>query len=185
MNAKDCQNKLCDRLKQIFPGIPVQKEWDSCKYDPHISNHKDVYGPRLDIAVGPFNSYANLDCGIDGTATMKTHPFTHLLFQDRLEAGCKWNELWNSFSRCFLAIELEYSGSMKHILGGLINASVSGSIGLVITKNNHQAKANRLDNYLDRLESLGLLKLNTYANLFVFEEDEFFEFLTRVATFRR
>jgi hypothetical protein len=111
---------------------------------------------------------------------MKSHSFTYLLFQDSLEAGCKWSELWNSFSRYYLAIELEYSGLSKHILGSLINASVTGSIGIIITAKQIQAKAYRLENYISRLQSLGLLELNTFKNLFVFEEDAFFEFLSRV-----
>jgi len=178
MNAQDYQKKILKDLQYIFPNESVETEWDSVKYDSHFSSHKEVYAPIHDLAVGPFNSYADLDCGIDNTKGMKSHPFTKRLVEHKLQSGLRWDKLWNSFSRCFLAIEIESSGSLKHMLGSIVNASVSGSIGIVIASSHNRNKIDRLVNYLFRLEYLERLKLNTIGNLFVFDEDEFSKLLS-------
>jgi hypothetical protein len=178
MNARDYQNKLVTDFQHIFTDQPVEKEWDSVKYDPHFSNHKEVYAPRHDIAIGPFNDYSDLDCGIDNTKQMQTHPFIKNLINDRLQAGCQLKEVWNSFSRCFIALEIEFSGSLKHLLGSIINASANGSIGIVVGNRENIDKINRIYYYLSRLEYLERLKLNTLGNLFIFEEDQFLKLLS-------
>lgn len=94
----------------------------------------------------------------------------------------EFNEFWNHDSRCYLAIEIELgnnkstSNSSKHILGSLINASVTGSIGIVITDCNKR-KVERLYNYLLRLRYLGLLQLNTLGNLIIIDKDAFISIL--------
>jgi hypothetical protein len=178
MNVQDYQKKILRNLQCIFPNEPVETEWDSVKYDPHFSNHKEVYAPIHDLAVGPFNFYADLDRGIDNTKGMKSHPFTKRLVEPKLESGLHWDKLWNSLSRCFLAVEIEFSGSLKHMLGSIVNASVSGSIGIVVASNHNRNKIDRLVNYLFRLEYLERLKLNTIGNLFVFDEEDFSKFLS-------
>jgi hypothetical protein len=183
MNSRDYQNKLLKDFQYIFSDQPVEKEWDSVKNDPHLSNHKEVYAPRLDIAIGPFNDYSDLDCGIDKTKPMQTHPFIKNLINDRLQAGCQLKDVWNSFSRCFIAIEIELNGSSKDILGSIINASVTGSIGVVVGNKKNIDKINRIDSYLFRLEELERLKINTLGNLFIFEEEHFLKLLSEFTPF--
>lgn len=178
MVAKKYQQKITRALKNIFGEDLVKAEWDSVQYDGHTANHKIVYAPRLDIAVGPFNSYADLDIGIDNTRQMQSHPFTKKLIKEELQHREKLNKVWNSISRCFLAIEIEFNGSSKHILGDIINASVSGSIGMVIVNKNNVEKAKRLCGYIMRLENLGRLEINALRNLIIFEEKEFLNFLS-------
>lgn len=178
MKALDYQKRLISDLQQIFADEEVVKEWDTVKNDPHFSNHKDVYAPRLDIAIGPFNDYYELDCGIDRTKPMQSHPFVKKLTQDKREAGLRLKDLWNSFSRCFVAIEIEFSGTSKHVLGSMINASVNGSIGIVIANKANYKKIERIFNYFLRLESLERMKLTTLGNLFLYEEDQFLNLLS-------
>ena len=178
MEAREYQKRLISDLPRIFPHEKVEIEWDSVKYDPHISNHKDVYAPRIDIAVGPFNDYFELDVGTDKTKRMQYHPFTKKLIQNKLERGLTLRRLWNSYSRCFAAIEIEFSGTSKHILGSMINASVTGSVGIIITNKTKYEVTNRIFNYFLRLESLERMKLNTLGNIFIFEEEEFLTFLS-------
>jgi hypothetical protein len=178
MTASNYQNRLIIDLQCIFGSDLVKKEWDSIEFDGHIANRKRVYAPRHDIAIGPFNSYANLDIGIDNTKGMQSHPFTRRLIKDVLQNRGTLKETWNSFSRCYLAIEIEFTGSSKHILGSLINASVSGSIGIVINNKRNSTKVDRIWRYLKRLEGLGRMRIYTLNNLIVFDDDEFLEFLS-------
>jgi hypothetical protein len=177
MFTREYQNQLITNLRNIFGNELVQTEWDSVQYDIHIDNHQRVYAPRHDIAVGPFNSYRDLDIGVDRTKQMQFHSFTKRLCEGFLQHGENLTNLWNSISRCYLAIEIEFSGSSKHMLGSIVNASVSGSIGIVIVKKASINKAIRICNYLKRLEGLGKLKMNMLRNLFIFEDDDFLKLL--------
>ncbi len=177
INSKEYQNKLAGILQDIFGKELVKTEWDSVKFDGHGGNHSQVYAPRHDIAVGPFNSYADLDLGNDRTKVMLSHSFTKKLIKCVLSQRETIDKVWNSFSRCFLAIEIEFSGSEKHILGSIINASVSGAIGIVITNHDNIKKAERLSSYIMRLEGLERIDLNVLRNLVIFEQDDFISFL--------
>ena len=46
MNTKEYQDIIFSSLKEIFEEGDVKREWDSVKYDPHLSNHKQIYAPR-------------------------------------------------------------------------------------------------------------------------------------------
>jgi len=177
MITQEYQNQLITNLRSIFGNELVKTEWDSVQYDPHLDNHQRVYAPRHDIAVGPFNSYWDLDIGVDNTKQMQSHSFTKKLYKDFLKDRETLKKLWNSVSRCYLAIEIEFSGTSKHMLGSIVNASVSGSIGIVIVKKTSIDKAVRISNYLMRLEDFGKLKMNMLRNLIIFEENEFLNLL--------
>lgn len=163
MNTRECQTEIAKVLKRVYRGQSVEVEWDSVKYDNHFSNHKFVYGPRIGIAVGPFNSYADLDIGNDRTRVMQSHPFTTRLFEAYFNVS-ELDEVWNEFSRCYLAVEVEFSGSPKHILGDIVNASVSGSIGLVIGTRDNIEEIKRAFSYVLRLEYLERMNIHTLNN---------------------
>lgn len=182
MRTRDYQNQLITHFRNIFGDEFVQTEWDSVQYDIHIDNHRRVYAPRHDIAIGPFNSYVDLDIGADRTKQMQLHPFTKRIYEDYLQDRETLSKLWNSRSRCYLAIEIEFSGSSKQMLGSIVNASVSGSIGIVIVKKANINKAIRLCNYLMRLEDFGYLKMKMLRNLTIFEDDDFLRFLSNFKT---
>jgi hypothetical protein len=179
MNTKEYQTIIFELLKGIFNPKYVNKEWDSAKYDLHLSKHKGGYYPRPDIAVGPFNSYADLDMGIDNSDVMKEHPFTKRIVEEIAWEREDFKKCWNNFSRCYLAIEIELgssrktSNSLKHILGSIINASVTGSIGIVITDKSTKNKVDRLYSYLLTLEGLERLQINTLGNLVRIDKDDF------------
>jgi len=177
MLASEYQNQLITILRNIFGSELVRPEWDSVQYDLHSGNHKIVYAPRHDIAVGPFNSLWDFDIGTDATKSMQFHPFTKRLYKDYLRDRDTLKKCWNSLSRCYLAIEIEFSGSSKHLLGSILNAAVSGSIGIVIVNKNNMAKAVRMVNYLLRLEDFEKVKLNVLRNLIIFDCDDFLKLL--------
>lgn len=181
MTAREYQNKVAKILKTIFSKELVKTEWNSVEFDEHAGNHKLIYAPRHDIAIGPFNSYLrNLDTSNDCTEIMMSHLLTTKLFKNCLKNRGTLKEVWNNFNRCYLAIELEFSGSSKHMLGSIINASVSGGIGIIITTKKNIKKINRLVAYIMRLEGLERIEINHLRNLIVFEKNDFLKLLSDV-----
>ncbi len=183
MKAREFQEKVEEKMVAIFGRDLVKTEFDSLKFDDLGHNHKSVYGPRIDVAVGPFNPrLPNHDVGIDDTEKMKQHPLTQKLFTEGNKGDTRGtvDSLWNDLSRCYLAVEVEFNGSSKHIMGGIINAVSSGSIGVVVGNKNTINKLKRISNYLLRLNDYGLVKTNNLGNLWVFEDIEFLDFLKSI-----
>jgi len=122
------QDSIAGALRREFPGVPVESEWRT-----RLPNRDLFYSPRIDIAVGPFAIVGNLGDAYDRLALDHqpflcslhdrfSHNVQEFTFSDPvppLDHVCGWN--WNA--RCFLAIELENSGSRKHVMGGAINAA--------------------------------------------------------------
>lgn len=169
-NAAEYQEVVKNLLEDIFGKDLVKKEWDSAKHDSRTANHKLVYAPRTDIAVGPFNSFVDLDIGMDRTAVMKDHPLVKKLERER-------KLLWNNFARCFLAIEIVFSGSSKHMAGDILNASATGAIGFIVASDKEYKKVKRIHNYYYRLDGYGRLGGDGIRNLIVFDQRSFIEFL--------
>jgi len=170
VSAKEYQEVVVNALKEIFSDNVVKSEWDSVEYDGHTHNHILVYAPRVDVAIGPFNTYGDLDIGTDRTAVMRSHPLVK-----RLEE--RYDVIWNNLSRCFLAIEIVFSGTSKHIAGDFLNATATGSIGLIIAHRKIYKKVNRMLNYFTRLEDFERVSNKGLHNLMVFQDDSFLEFL--------
>jgi hypothetical protein len=178
MLTREYQQRLVTNLRSIFGDELVEQEWDSNKFFPRSGNHRAVYAPRHDIAVGPFNSRFGLDVQIDKTRPMQSHPFTKRLYRDYLRDRDTLKKCWNSLSRCYLAVEIEFSGSSKQLLGGIINAVISGSIGIVIVRKANVKKAERLVRYLFTLEEFEKMTLNVLRNLIIFDDDDFLRLLS-------
>ena len=172
IRAREYQSQVVKTLKEIFGDDLVKQEWDSVTYDGHTSNHSLVYAPRVDIAVGPFNSYADLDIGVDRTGAMKNHLLTKRL-QERTGNGV----IWNDCARCFLAVEIVFSGSSKHISGDFLNATSTGAIGFIVASREMYDKVRRTLNYFHRLQEFERLHENGLQNIMLFRDDEFLEFL--------
>jgi GNAT superfamily N-acetyltransferase len=166
--ASEYQMLVTNILRQLFDPRLVIPEWDAAAHDFHVSPHKQMYFPRIDIAIGPFNSAMEIDVGFDNTGTMKSHPLYKKL-KEESEIG------WNNFSRCFLAIEVLFSGSSKYTLGDVSNASFTGSIGFVVAKRGEpHRKASRMIHYFQSRSDAEEAPLN---NILVFQDDDFLQFL--------
>jgi hypothetical protein len=101
------------------------------------------YAPRVDIAVGPFNITRGRNSKIPKTP----------IVPDKLRALFKDLDP-NKNPRCLLAIEVIYSGSSKHVLGDILNASALGLYGLVIGLDTQMPKIRRIHEYLKTLADL-------------------------------
>jgi hypothetical protein len=141
-SASVYQQEVKASLRRYFN--EVQVEWsittgatDSLSYD------STVYAPRVDVAVGPFNTTPG---DSDGAISEQLLPARlRDLFRERPH---------NPNPRCLLAIEVCYSGSSKHIMGDMLNAGALGLYGLVVGAEPNMAKIRRILRYLEVLADL-------------------------------
>jgi len=136
MAAKEVQEKITELLKNIFN--EVNKEWNAAKNSQDDYNRK-IYCPRLDIAIGPFNINRNFQDREKILQSIKSK-------KKIIDKICKEGHLLefplknNNNPRCAIAIEIEYSGSRKHMLGDITNASILGGIGIIVAVGNKKLK---------------------------------------------
>ena len=169
------QRRLLHRLQLRFGTDSVKQEWRA------LEGVEATYGPRLDLAVGPFAS---------GQSKLHTE-YKALHEQHRAFISELWSAhasnvgtialqgqspdaLWNSNinARCFLAIEIENCVSRKHLLGGALNASALGRIAVLVgwTRDKLDALL-RLRSYFAFLASVGKPTFGT-GNLLVLSPDQ-------------
>lgn len=132
MSVREYQLATETALSHIYN--EVVSEWR-----PFPGKRGIMYAPEPDIAVGPFaiegrygerysrlleESRAFIECLI------AAH---NINFDDELEKT-SFRDIFfsNENARCLLCIEIENTGSKKHCLGDLVNASALGRIGLLI-----------------------------------------------------
>jgi len=129
LHAKKVQRELAEWLKCIFSEDMVKVEWRSQSGAEDWLKFKGIYAPRPDIAVGPFN------------ITPGCHPETDEInnaFRNHNELFHKLGitvpeEDTNQNPRCLIAIEIEDSNKGKHMLGNIVNASLLGKVGMIVT----------------------------------------------------
>lgn len=135
LNEREYQRQIKVRLDQLYPDVEVQ-------WQPFRGEGRGIYAPIVDIAVGPFaierryvDEYTEL---LDQTrdlieALIRKH---NQNLEGREEpARFETIRTFNENARCLLCIEIEESGSRKHCLGNLLNASALGRIGLLVARN--------------------------------------------------
>ncbi len=147
MDTKEAQQKLKVLFSAIFGEDKVVTEWPSHKdAEDWLKRTGDVvltYSPRPDIAIGPSNirDGANIN-EIEEMFEKHRQFFVSLGLPSSFENG-------NRNPRCLMVIEIENHGSSKHILGGMINASVLGKVGIIVTLHDKiHEKSKRIHRYL-------------------------------------
>ena len=141
MLASEYQRLAEARLKRHFDDVRV--EWSVVR-DASDAQQRDIrrYAPRVDIAVGPFNTTPGPDSAIDERLLPRR---LRQVFSQRPR---------NPNPRCLLAIEVVFSGSSKHIMGDTLNAGALGLYGLVIGTEARMEKIQRIGKYLEVLADL-------------------------------
>lgn len=157
--ARSFQRRAASMLGEHFS--EVRLEW-SVVADASDALSSDVrrYAPRVDIAVGPFNTRPGRDAAIDERLLPK---FFRELFSDRPP---------NPNPRCLLAVEVVYSGSSKHVMGDTLNAGALGLYGLVVGADHVMRKINRIGLYLEVLAELEKLP-SLFRNVIALSVSEF------------
>ncbi|MFC1958539.1 hypothetical protein ACFLV6_01270 [Chloroflexota bacterium] len=141
---REYQKLVADKLKTLLR-LPVEIEWRA------MQEQRSLYGPRVDIAVGPF--VYNSSCIPDEHDCLVSQwkiPIQAMLDYHRQNVtSLSWDNCQTSFdslcyknktSRCFLAIEIEDTGSREHLIGTAINAMALGRLGIVVTSTRDKLK---------------------------------------------
>ncbi|WP_029909975.1 hypothetical protein [Pelobacter seleniigenes] len=181
MDLQEYQHEIANRLRVVYPNTPIETEWRT------MTGVANVYSPRLDAAVGPFavnqryiedynqmvhESWDFLELLLN-FHNMNMQMFGNHNAQINLHDVAFFNEN----SRCFLAIEIENNVSRKHLMGGAINASALGRIGLAVAWTDEKLRAFvKLNHYLSFLTRVEKNTFNT-RNLLVLHQDQFIDAL--------
>jgi len=170
----------------------------SLKYRAEIGYRS--YSPIIDVSVGPFSEERGVSLWNEYDALVN---YSNNLIDEMLQQfGLNYQEFgegyfrieerrlpigyidflstardvnWNA--RCFMAIEVEDSGSRKHLLGDMFNVSISGRLGVVIGYNQ-----DKYETLLKELEYLAYtieakkIKFNS-RNIIVLKPEQFEEIL--------
>ena len=141
MSVSAAKKELKELLSELFDGN-VWIEWSSRHgAQDWLKIGDDIYAPRPDIAVGPFN----IEEGVYVSEIKSTFDRYRTCF-DELEIE---NADLNKNPRCLIAIEIENSNKGKHMLGNIINASLLGKVGMVVTlRDEFYNEAERIHRYL-------------------------------------
>lgn len=167
MTLTEYQHTLRGLLEEKL-GSPAVCEW-------RTQMETNSYSPRLDVAVGPFSiengvqlihEYDELfeNNTVFVAKLIKCH-LSNLYYinhdnpseelDERVHQKLYEVRHFNYNSRCFVAVEIENAVSRKHLMGGAINASVLGRIGIAVgyTDEMHNAFLN-LYRYFSFLQSV-------------------------------
>ena len=161
MNASDYQKKVKPLLERHYSQVIL--EWSIDKDASDSMRHVDEqYYPRTDIAVGNFNTFPG-----------RSDQITSDSINPRLRQELLGLHQNNANPRCLLAIEVVFSGSSKHILGDILNASAVGLYGIVVGSPEMMPKILRNIEYLKKLAELGKLAPMPFQNVLVIDTNSF------------
>lgn len=173
MTTREIQDALVEAFERH--GCQAQSEWDVAK-DSQDDFTRALYSPRLDICVYPTNTNRHLTGNqhidvaflanrpllttLHGASHRRHEPLDHVLLGGNINP------------RCFLAVEIENSGSKKHMLGDIINAAYLGKFGIVVAVGQKQFRSfTRILEYLKFCVAVGKAQ-ERFENVLLFEADE-------------
>lgn len=177
MKARPTQAAIHEALCRLFGSELIKSEWSVRTDATDKVFDRTTYAPRLDIAVGPFNvTREQKEDDLASIGRYGDHPFIRWL-RTEVERQNHGGFYFNPNPRCLLAIELEYTTSSKHILGGITNASLLGAIGIIVGPAAYIAKIRRIAQYAARLRQVEKAHDDMFANIACFQDDDFLRLL--------
>jgi len=143
MNVTEAQKKLTEFFAKKFGKVQAISEWPSNARAEDWLKFGNIYAPRPDIAIGPFNIQEGSHTDkIDAMFCQKRDFFRRLDSSNDFDV--------NLNPRCLIAIEVENSNKGKHMIGNIINASLLGKVGIIITlRDDFYKDAERTYKYLE------------------------------------
>jgi hypothetical protein len=178
INTSIYQDFVEEKLKSIFGRDVVKKEWDIAKDSQDDVRRDKMYCPRIDVAVGPFNISGEI--ARDNQRILDAIDLHRDFIQklvDRSETPVGDIDIFlrykNSNPRCLLAIEIEKSGTRKHLLGDIANVSIIASIGIVVPLNKSKLNGFKgIKKYIEFAASVGKVDAS-FNNVLVISQDNF------------
>jgi hypothetical protein len=163
VTARQYQDAARIALERYYEDVRVEWPIGKDAQDALVA-HAARYAARVDVAVGPFNVNPGPDAGLRRERLID--PLQRLFA----------NSQPNRNPRCLLAIEVSFSGTSKHVMGDMLNASAMGLFGLVVGNEGQTRKALRIQEYLTLLVALRKTDL-LFPNIVVLSTDQFDQLL--------
>ena len=174
MNTIEIQNKI----KELFESksFVAINEWDVAK-NATDEYTRSLYSPRVDLAIGPFN--INGDIENNNSSINRFILDNSILITKIKEKGYYFENFdENKNPRCTIAIEIESSGSRKHMLGDIANASILGKIGLVVpTSIKKYQQFVKIMEFLKFAQSNKKINEVIFNNVIIIKSDDLIEIL--------
>jgi len=164
--ADEAKLEIAKRFKEVFGNDLVRAEWRSSAKNEDWLKIGEVYSPRPDIAVGPFNTLTQ-DIRTIGEMKQKFDGEKDFFRLFDIRQGNNENP------RCLLAIEIEGSRRGKYSVGNLLNSAILGYAGIVIVKEELWEDIKRIESYLDGAFKHGKIKEKVTKNLALFKYEDF------------
>ena len=139
----DTQSVIEMLLRHIFERrgdseIEIKKEWSVTEDSQDVYKNKyqgeDIYAPRIDIAIGPFNIGLDWNDGLC-RINRKYRQYEEFIFGEIIQKGkllSNEDVCPNQNPRCMVAIEVANHNEIKRMIGDIFNASVIGKIGIFV-----------------------------------------------------
>ena len=178
--VEEYKHQICLLLSNIF--AMVCPEWAS------MQDEIGLYSPRLDIAVGPLATNRRYGKTYDTLMENNQALIDRLIqfhvnnvrqFDDQpYDLSFETLKAKNFNARCFIAIEIENRVTRKHLIGGVVNASALGRIGIMIPWTPDKMRAAiKLRRYLEYLAGAEKNTFDT-TNLLILDKDQFMHALS-------
>jgi hypothetical protein len=149
-------HELLNSVFNDIHGFEVKKEWNIKRGAG--DNPPEMYYPRIDFAIGPFNLTNAIKENVRdiNNAYTELSLFFGVLIQNDAYREFPFNPDSNGNPRCLAAIEIENKCSAKHRMSSMHNALSLGKVGIVIAAND-EAYRNliRIRSYLEFLGKKG------------------------------
>lgn len=181
MTEKEYQLVVKNALLHLYAEVETQ-------WYPFRGQGRRIYSPAIDIAVGPFAVTERLEDRYSELLN-QTRGFIERLIEvhngnvEDQNEKTSFEEIlsFNENARCLIGIEIENTGSKKHCLGDLVNASALGRLGLLIAWSPNVLRTFlRQRVYLSYLKSVGKNTFRT-TNALILTREQFDRCLKEIA----
>ncbi len=163
----ECKWWLVNKLQKR--GYEVQPEWVPFA-QKETGEEWSYYSPRVDIAVGPFDTVGGSKEILNAA---EKDALTNFLKMHTADV--------NPHPNCLVAIEIGYTGSRKHRMGDVVNASLIGHTGIIVAKDERTQRSYlRIQEYMDYYNRHHASPFSLCANVLIMTVNELADMLASI-----